>query len=78
MPILGHAGVGIDIVAAVYKVAVVVSAWRERANIIIGANFLSPHNCELPLWQRLFTTGKHEVQYIPEGVRASYTKLKSK
>ncbi len=76
VPTLGHADVQVGIEDGVYKATVVVSAWRESPDFIIGADFLAAHNCDLSLCQKLFNIGKQEIQCIPENIRANYTKLK--
>ena len=73
---LGHANVQIGIRDGVYKATFVVSARRERPNVILGADFLAAHNCDLSLRQTLFTIGKQEIQCIPENIRANHAKLK--
>ncbi len=54
---LGCAKVEAVIAAGVYRTPVVVSARKERSNFIIGADFLSSHDCDLSLRQKLFTVG---------------------
>ncbi len=54
----------------------VVSARKERPNIIIGADFLSAHDCDLSLRQKLFTVGRNSVRCLPERVRSSHVRLK--
>ncbi len=56
-PTLGCAEVEVRIAAGMYKTPVVVSARKERPNFIIGADFLSAHDCDLLLRQKLFTVG---------------------
>ena len=58
VPTLGCAEVEVGIAAGVYKTPVVVSARKERPNFIIGADFLSAHDCDLSLRQKLFTVGR--------------------
>ena len=57
VPTLGCAEVEVGIAAGVYKTPVVVSVRKERANFIIGGDFLSAHDCDLSLRQKLFTVG---------------------
>ncbi len=47
VPILGCAEVEVGIAAGVYKTLVMVSAWKERPNFIIGADFLAARDCDL-------------------------------
>ncbi len=61
--------------AGVYRTPVVVSMRKERPNFIIGADFLDAQDCDLLLWQKLFTIGKHKVECIPERVRVSRAKI---
>ncbi len=56
IPTLVCAEVEVGIAARVYK-SVVVSARKERPSFIIGADFLSAHDCDLSLRQKLFTVG---------------------
>ncbi len=63
-------GIGAD----VYKTPMVVSAREEKPNIIIGADFLVAHNCDLLLRQKLGTIGEHKFECIPEQVKASVTR----
>ena len=58
VPTLGCAEVEVVIAAWMYKTPVVVSAMKERPNFIIGADFLSAHECDLSLRKKLFTVGK--------------------
>lgn len=46
MPTFGHAEVNVEIGTGVYKAALVVSAYSERSNFIIGADFLAAHDCD--------------------------------
>ncbi len=46
-----------------------VSARRERANFIIAADFLSTHDCDLSLPEKLFPIGEQIIEYIPEKAR---------
>ena len=76
---LGCAEVEVGIAAGVYKTPVVVSARKERPNFIIGADFLSTHDCDLSLRQKLFIVGQDSVWCLPEinkRVRASHARLK--
>ncbi len=76
VPTLGCAEVEVGIATGVYKIPVVVSARKERLNFIIGADFLSAHDCDLLLRQKLFTVGRDSVSCPPERVRASHARLK--
>ncbi len=76
VPMLGCAEVGVGIAAGVYRTPVVVSARKERPNFIIGADFLSTHDCDLSLRQKLFMLGRNSVQCLPERVRSSHARLK--
>ncbi len=49
-----------------YKTPMVVSARKERCSIIIEAGFLTAHDYDLSLRQKLFTVGEHKVECIPE------------
>ncbi len=73
---LGCAEVEVGIAAGVYKTSVVVNARKERPNFIIGADFLSAHNCDLPFRQKLFTVGQDNARCLPERVRATHARLK--
>ncbi len=53
-----HAEEDVETGGGVYKVALVVSARRARSNFIIGADFLTTHNCDPSLCQKLFTIGE--------------------
>ena len=76
VPTLGCAEVEVGIAAGVYKTPVVVSARKERPNFIIGADFLSTHDCDLSTRQKLFTVRRDSVRCLPERVRASHARLK--
>ena len=76
VPTLGCDELEVGIAAGVYKTPVVVSARKERPNFIIGADFLSAHDCDLSLRQKLFTVGRDSVWCLPERVKASHTRLK--
>ncbi len=65
VPTLGCAEAEVGIAAGVYKTPVVVSARKERPNFIIGADFLSAHDCDLSLRQKLFTVGRDSVWCLP-------------
>ncbi len=75
VPMLGCAEVEVGIAAGVHKTPVVVSAKKERPKFIIGADFLSAHDCDLSLRQKLFTVGRNSVQCLPERVRSSHARL---
>ncbi len=53
-----------------------VSAQRERPNFIIGADFLSAHDCDLSLREKLFLIGEQKIECIPEKARVKHAKLK--
>ena len=76
VPTLGCVEVEVGIAAIVYKTPVVVSAKKKRPNFIIGADFLSAHDCDLSLRQKLFTVGRKSVWCLPERVRSSHARLK--
>ncbi len=76
VPTLGCPEVEVRIAAGVYKTLVVVSAWKESPNFIVGADFLAAHDCDLSLRQELFTVGQDSVCCLPERVRNSYARLK--
>ncbi len=76
IPTLGCAKVEVGIAAGVYRTPVVVSARKERHNFIISADFLSTHDCDLSLRQKLFTVGQNSVRWLPERVRSSHARLK--
>ncbi len=76
VPTLGCSEVEVEIAAGVYKAPVVVSARKERPNFIIGADFLSTHDCDLSTRQKLFTVRRDSVRCLPERVRASHARLK--
>ncbi len=74
---LGSTVVGVDIGADTYKATVMVSARKKkRPNFIIGAEFLSAHDCDLSLRGKLFLIGKQKIECIPEKARVKYAKLK--
>ncbi len=76
VPTLGCAEVEVGIAAGVYKTPVVVSAKTQRPNFIIGADFLSTHDCDFSLRQKLFTVGRDSVWCLQERVRASHARVK--
>ncbi len=76
VPTSGCAEVEVGIAAGVYKTPVVVSARKERPNFVIGADFLSTHDCDLLLRHKLFTVGRNSVRCLPERVRSSHARLK--
>ena len=57
-PVHTGAEVGVDIGAGTYKATVMVSAWIERPNFIIGADCLSARDCDLSLREKLFLIGE--------------------
>ncbi len=59
-----------------YKATVMVSARRERPNFTIGADFLSAHDCDLSLREKLFLIGEQKIECIPEKARVKDAKLK--
>ncbi len=64
VPTVGCAEVEVGIATGVYKTPVVVSARTKRPNFIIGADFLSAHDCDLSLRQKLFTVGQDSVSCL--------------
>ncbi len=76
VPTLGSTEVGVDIGAGTYKATVMVSARKERPNFIIGADFLSAHDCDLSLREKLFLIGEQKIECIPEKARVKHAKLK--
>ncbi len=66
VPTLGSTEVGMDIGVRTSKATVMVSARRERPNFIIGADFLSAHDCDLSLREKLFPIGEQKIECIPE------------
>ncbi len=48
-----------------YKTAVFISARRERPNLIVSADFLAAHNCDLSIHQKLFTIGNDKYSVYP-------------
>ncbi len=66
VPILGSAEVGVDVGARTYKATVMISACRERPNFIIGADFLSTHDCDLSLRENLFLIEEKKMECTPE------------
>ncbi len=76
VPILSSTEVGVDIGVGTYKATALVSARRERPNFIIGANFLSAHDCDLSLSEKLFLIGEQKIECIPEKARVKNSKLK--
>ncbi len=76
VPMLGCAEVEVGIAAGVYRTPMVVSARKEKQNFIIGVDFLSAHDCDLLLRQKLFTVGRDSIRCLPERVRASHARLK--
>ncbi len=63
---LGSTEVGLHIGTSVYKAIVMVSARRGRPNFIIRADFLSTHDYELSLHQKLFLIGEQKIECIPK------------
>ncbi len=61
VPTLGSTEVGVDIGAGTHKATVMVSARRERPNFIIGVDFLSAHDCDLSLCEKLFLIGEQKI-----------------
>ncbi len=76
VPTLGCAEVEVGIAAGVYKTPVVVSVRKERTSFSIGVDFLSTHDWDLSLRQKLFTVGQNSVRCLPERVSASHATLK--
>ncbi len=76
VPTLSSTEVGVDIGVATYKATVMVSARRERPNFIIGANFLSSHDCDLSLCENFFLIGEQKIECIPEKARVKHAKVK--
>ncbi len=76
VPTLVSTEVSVDIGVGTYKATVMVSARRERPNFIIGANFLSAHDCDLSLREKLFLLGEQKIECIPEKARVNHVKLK--
>ncbi len=65
-----------DIDTGTYKATVMFSAQRERPNFIIGADFLSAHDCDLSLHEKLFLIGEQKIECIREKARVKHAKLK--
>ncbi len=65
---------GMAIGAGTYQATVMASACRERPNFTIGADFLSTHDCDLSLCQKLFLIGEQKLECIPEKARVNHTK----
>ncbi len=76
VPTLGITEMGVEIGAGTYKATVMVSARRERPNFIIGVHFLSAHDCDLSLNEKLFLIGEQKIECIPEKARVKHAKLK--
>ncbi len=76
IPTLGSAEVSVDIGAGTYKATIMVSACREKPNFISGANFLSTHDCDLSLHEKLFLIGEQKIECITAKARVKHAKLK--
>ncbi len=63
VPTLGSTEVDVDIGTGMYKATVMVRAWRERPNFIIGADYLSTHDCDLSLREKLFLIEEQKRMY---------------
>ncbi len=77
VPTLGSNEVDVDIGAGTYKATVMVRARRERPNFIIGADYLSTHDCDLSLREKLFLIEEQKIECIPEKARVKHAKLKA-
>ncbi len=74
MPTLASTEVDVDVGlgTCTYKDTVMVSAGKESSNFIIRSDFLSTHDCDLSLRQKLFLIGEQKTDCIPEKASDSH------